>query len=104
MAKSDKIRIPHEYLPALRRMREGSIIPSDLHKVDAFIAAAEADAPPLPEGLVLLELSSGAHIALWHKDGRLYYRDDYTSLFGGVEGRHDRLTPLHLAPASSVSV
>src|SRR5699024_9219915 len=48
--------------------------------LDRLIAAAEADAPPLPEGWVLLDTTKGRR-ALWHEDGDLYEHD---MLGGGV--------------------
>ena len=89
---NDKIKVPHEYLPTLRRMRDGSIIPSDLDKVDEFIAAAEADRPPLPEGWVTETRPDGSSRTVWHKDG-------VTSLWSNgdgetITGHGSRLTPL----------
>lgn len=65
------IKIPHDRLPALRRMLDGSIIPADMDVVREFIAAAEADRPPLPEGWVLVE-ADGQSFPYWHDDGHLY--------------------------------
>lgn len=44
--------------------------------LDRLIAAAEADAPPLPEGWVLHTTPAGSRAVFWHRDGYLYQWDD----------------------------
>lgn len=90
------IKIPHTNLPALRRMLDGSIIPADLDVVREFIAAAEADQPPLPEGWVVLELGGGTSRAYYHCDGHLREWTLGTPIgaVGSEKFPRDRLTPL----------
>ena len=69
---NDKI-ITHEDLDLLREMREqadyGRIHQAPL--LDRLIAAAEADAPPLPEGWVVYTYTDGAQSVFWHSAGEL---------------------------------
>ena len=99
---TDKI-VTHADLPVIDTL--ASLRPSMFRDEDAYQAvseflararaAAEADAPPLPEGWVLLNTTKGRR-ALWHEDGDLYEHD---MLGGGVwikvaEVDRNRLTPL----------
>lgn len=108
--------IRHVDLPALRETRsvllEAGYAP-DAYPVamtDRLIAAAEADAPPLPAGWYLLDQNPGDGLldfhrqgwvyALWHDgEGGLWSRPGKATVqggayFGKVELFRDRLTPL----------
>ena len=93
--------VTHEDLSVLRGLRD-RLTPEDDYErdlLDRLIAAAEADAPPLPEGWVLLRFADGAQRVLWHHNGLLSVvyptrRPLSTDYFGTVEGRRERLTPL----------
>lgn len=74
---SDKI-VTHADLPTLQMMRnctgdgaESAVL------LDRLIAAAEADAPPLPKGWVVYTDGDGGERVFWHRDGVLHFgRDD----------------------------
>lgn len=97
--------ITHEDLPhiaAIEKMmdRGGPGIPvgqwNDLIDfVKHLRITAEADAPPLPEGWVLLTRHDGTSRVLWHYDGDLYLKDDRTRMFTTDPALfRDRCTPL----------
>lgn len=97
--------VTHADLQTLRRLRnkdehlrewsQKEIADTDV-LLDRLIAAAEADAPTLPEGWYLWrDEHSGASTAVYVKGGRISRWDDGDGLFGQViPGNRDRLTPL----------
>ncbi len=73
---SDPI-VTHADLPDFERLRFAvANRASERALLDRLIAAAKADAPPLPEGWVLAEVDDGSHRVLWRKGGVGYSFDD----------------------------
>lgn len=110
---NDKIKVPHEYLPVLRALRNDAscdAVSTD-EVLDALIAAAEADQPPLPKGWVAFyDLGRHAFRHLWH-DGRgsLYTHDEPMAQFlvgkvGDDRCPRDLLTPLRLAVIEAAEI
>ncbi len=70
--------VTHADLDDLVHLREQATTSEQIVLLDRLIAAAKADAPPLPEGWVLVEADDGSHRVLWRKGGVGYLFDDCT--------------------------
>lgn len=91
---SDPI-VTHADLERLRIIRHCLDLPENVALLlERLIAAAEADAPPLPEGWVLYNTPLGRR-ALWHEGGVLYIEDMVASQYRPASAiAWDRVTPL----------
>ncbi len=83
---SDPI-VTHADLHDLERLRRRLAVAfhNEEPLLDRLIAAAKADAPPLPEGWVLAEADDGSHRVLWHKDGWLNLYSDRSDVYRSVD-------------------
>ena len=62
--------------------------------LDRLIAAAEADAPSLPEGWVLYTAHDGGRAVFWHRGGSVYQWDNTSDVYDYVSNDPDRFAPL----------
>lgn len=101
--KPEKI-VTHEDLDAIAMIeRKCGNLPIEGRASDILRrlrAAAEADAPPLPEGWVLSVDNTGTHRVYWHEGGNLYSAMQNSEGYGlpitttEATALRDRLTPL----------
>ena len=91
---TDKI-VTYADLNALRALRSdcSEFEKDEQRLLDRLIAAAEADAPPLPEGWVVYADSEDGQRVFWHSSGDLsIYKD--AGLWSSDRGDLARCTPL----------
>lgn len=92
------IKIPHGYLSLLRNLRESvGAVDTDV-MLQRFIEAAEADAPPLPEGWYAFESVMHGNLRVYVRAGGTVYQSDACTCvecyWGPVGDFAHRLAPL----------